>query len=823
MKKLLIILLFIPYSLLATNYHFANNGDDATGNGSIATPYQTISKVNSLWTAGTFAAGDSVCFKRGDLFYGTITVKESGSSGNNITIGAYGTGNKPIISGFTTISGWTDETGGIYSKTISAESFTNNIVTVNGVNVAMGRWPNGNTWRTYTSPVWHAEGSTFVDATLSDSPDWAGSEVVMRMLSGWYLVRNNLISNISGVVTQTPGTGASGSSGNAGHGYFIQDNLQTLDSLTEWYYDGTTLFMYFGVADPTDYTVKISTLDKLLTGGTYTSSSYDFITVDNITFQGSSISAMDLAYWCDGWKIQNCTFNYHGKNAISSYVATNTKIVNNIIKNTNNNGIALNWGGTGYGNTIRNNVLDSIGSLIGMMYSDDNGADGIALRDDGLATDTYDTITYNRITNVGHSGMRASLNNYYIKNNYINKFALIKMDAGGIYFYNGTNITIEDNIILNGYGQSGGGIAKSLSYGLPTPPNLNITGIYMDDNSSYMTITGNTSANNRDGGLFLLNSDHNTITYNTFYNNGYYAIGLGDELYGTDHTQSTRDNVITNNIFFAKGVGHATYAWRPLSVWAISTEVHALNDIPLFATWDYNIHTRPLDEDDLMRGFLASGAWDGTGYTLAQWQTYTGQDANSTASLVGVADEANIHFIYNDTTVNMTYTLSTGMKDVYNADYSGSIYIEPFTSRILLGAGTVSEGYPVDPEGVGYPTVWTFMSLPLTAISNYVGGVIFDDGGGTITDAGICWSATANPTIADSHKTGEDFGGVFEDSYHVTITGLTGGTTYHYRAYATNESGTGYGADISFTTPAYSIGKFGTKIGIYNGKIGVLK
>jgi hypothetical protein len=32
---------------------------------------------------------------------------------------------------------------------------------------------------------------------------------------------------------------------------------------------------------------------------------------------------------------------------------------------------------------------------------------------------------------------------------------------------------------------------------------------------------------------------------------------------------------------------------------------------------------------------------------------------------------------------------------------------------------------------------------------------------------------------------------------------LQPGTTYHYRMYATNQSGTGYGADEAFTTPAY--------------------
>lgn len=61
--------------------------------------------------------------------------------------------------------------------------------------------------------------------------------------------------------------------------------------------------------------------------------------------------------------------------------------------------------------------------------------------------------------------------------------------------------------------------------------------------------------------------------------------------------------------------------------------------------------------------------------------------------------------------------------------------------------------------------------------------------------AGICLSTSANPTTADMYQsitvtsTGE---------YSIDFTGLTAGTTYHYRAYAHNTSGDAYGADATF-------------------------
>ena len=76
------------------------------------------------------------------------------------------------------------------------------------------------------------------------------------------------------------------------------------------------------------------------------------------------------------------------------------------------------------------------------------------------------------------------------------------------------------------------------------------------------------------------------------------------------------------------------------------------------------------------------------------------------------------------------------------------------------------------------------------------GGNVTSDGGASVTERGVCWSLTANPTISDSHThDGSGTGG-----YTSSLTGLTPGEIYHVRAYATNSSGTGYGNDISFTT-----------------------
>ena len=94
------------------------------------------------------------------------------------------------------------------------------------------------------------------------------------------------------------------------------------------------------------------------------------------------------------------------------------------------------------------------------------------------------------------------------------------------------------------------------------------------------------------------------------------------------------------------------------------------------------------------------------------------------------------------------------------------------------------------------PEVTTAEVSAITDNSAQCGGTITSDGGETITARGVCWSTGQTPTISDN-KTNDGTG---TGSFTSNITGLTEGTTYYVRAYATNSAGTGYGSAMSFTT-----------------------
>lgn len=97
-----------------------------------------------------------------------------------------------------------------------------------------------------------------------------------------------------------------------------------------------------------------------------------------------------------------------------------------------------------------------------------------------------------------------------------------------------------------------------------------------------------------------------------------------------------------------------------------------------------------------------------------------------------------------------------------------------------------------------FPTVITLDATSITGTQATGNGTVVSAGGSSVTVRGFVWSTNPQPTLADNVVTS----GSGTGTYTGTISGLSGGTTYYYRAYATNSIGTGYGDNISFTTVA---------------------
>ena len=100
---------------------------------------------------------------------------------------------------------------------------------------------------------------------------------------------------------------------------------------------------------------------------------------------------------------------------------------------------------------------------------------------------------------------------------------------------------------------------------------------------------------------------------------------------------------------------------------------------------------------------------------------------------------------------------------------------------------------PAEPPVLGNITV-----SAITANTAYISGSIENDGGAEISDKGVIWNTSGNPTLDNNEgKTGAGGG---DGDISVTLTGLLPGTKYYVRGYAINSEGTSYSSQIDFTT-----------------------
>jgi parallel beta-helix repeat protein len=754
-----------------TTYYISNSGDDGDNGTSTSTPWKTLDKVNAF----TFSKGDNILFKRGDTWYGTITVSNSGADGNPITYGTYGTGEKPIITGFTTITDWINEGNGIWSKVISSESQTN-MVTIDGKNTGMGRFPNeGEAYLTYEN---FNTTISITDNQLIGTPNWTGAELVMRV-NNYRWRRVKIGSHIGTTLAYTT---LSTENGTAGNGYFIQNNIRTLDKLGEWYHNDTTgvFYMYFGSESPGDYTVNVATKENL-----FTTTGKAYITVSDLSFQGSISDAITNITRSDNFTLQNCDISFAGYNGINVN-GENSLIDNNTTIDCANSGIV----GVGPLITLTNNTVRRSGMIIGGFKSLPNGIMTLT-NNDGL-------IQYNIVDSCGGHGIRVNGSDLQVKNNFVNYAVHRLNDEGGIYCSRGAldtqGIIIDGNIVLNTIGYpEGGENATRWAFG-----------IILDYNSDHVTVTNNTVAFNRSSGLQTNNANNILIEDNTSFDNKTGII--------IQNTKANENNSFNNTVRYNKFISTGTNyvaQFKDLNTSLPTSNIGVVN---------YNVYTRPAD-DDYTIVYQYSGSSQKVG-TLKQWQTFSGLDANSTKSPQAIKSDNDLQFEYNAAKSNKIISLSQPMIDITGAKYTESVTLLPYTSVILMP--------DPDPDVIdtNKPTITDFtipgtssnLSVPVSSFiaSDNVGvtGYLLTESNTTPSAGSDNWTSTA-PTSYTLSSQGsktlyawvKDAAGNVSNSASATIMVITSTTSPGNTTYYISNSGDDGDNGTSTSTPWKTLDK----------------
>lgn len=289
-----------------------------------------------------------------------------------------------------------------------------------------------------------------------------------------------------------------------------------------------------------------------------------------------------------------------------------------------------------------------------------------------------------------------------------------------------------------------------------------------------------------------------------FYDNG------GNGLATNDNDRYVRKMEIYNNIFYKNGVGVTTS------------------------------NTLGTDVEELVRVFKNNISYANTTANMQKGGNSTIEYCTWRLKASSPYWENNPAYSVSD--ADFVSVDSTGIRGARQTD--GSLPVLTFLHLVEgsdligtgVGVGLVYDGdnlYHNDPPDLGAfgydaeePAPPELPEVTTTAITAYnafmatLGGTITSDGGGTLTASGIVWDTDINPTLSDNVIQAYE---LTETDFSVILRNIGGGKTIHVRAFATNETGTSYGADVTLTTPANaalknSAGKelkYGTKKLIY--------
>ncbi len=654
MKFVFLILLFLSFHSKATKYYVAKNGNDANAGTSKSTPWASLSKVNS----SKFAKNDSIFFKRSDTFYGCLIVSQ-----NNLYYGAYGTGVDPIITGFTNVSSWIRIGPNIWESSSKVSSLSNcNMVAVNGNNTAMGRYPN-NGYLTYNA---HENNSAIISASLTDTPNWTGGQVVIRM-THFGIDRNRIIFHSNHTIRYSS-LDSNGAVPINGYGFFIQDDSLTLDTTNEWYYNPSTKkIRIYNSIRPT--LVQVATIDTLV----YING-FNNITFDSIAFTGSNkitIKSNNSKHV----SVQNCNLNFSGLSGIdigstSDYFIAN----NNNIYNSNDVGIIND---TSINVSFTNNSIKNSGVFAGMgsqfNANTTTWLTTLSVKQGIRSEGAYATISNNKIDSTGYIPIFFYGDSVLIQNNYVNTFCYVMDDGGGIYSYSEwpsrvwKTRTIRNNIILNGIGASLGTI-------LYAGYNNQTAGIYLDASNSNFNLTGNLIYN-ANKGIFLNNSHEVNITRNTLYNNQY-------NLYISNFSKVIKmTNInIKRNIFieYPDTVALSSADKTENIYWLLQPDSVVGKYLPASIRADSNYYFHNSTQFVIIQGHI------GTYYTLSKWKAYLGQDAHSFSIPAFSRKSTAPLFYFNPTKKDSTIYFNGCYSDITGTVYANFIKLHPFGSAILF-------------------------------------------------------------------------------------------------------------------------------------------
>ncbi|MBA3705991.1 MAG: right-handed parallel beta-helix repeat-containing protein, partial [Bacteroidetes bacterium] len=338
----------------AKEFYISSSGDDSNDGSSPSTPVKSISQLNLLIVE--LRPGDVVLFERGCIFNGQLLMNAAGDNVSPIKFSAYGTGKNPVISGSIPVTNWSNYKEGIFKTRVTSEvkGFF-----FNEGRMTLARYPNSGYLRIGNPFAEPNKG--FTDNYLKQPNGyWNGSNVKIRT-ENWAYEYSSIIDFQDGRISYRDPTYYPAKSG---WGYYLDNNMNHLDTAGEWYFDKTNKDenLYFYIPDGInsgDMNIQCTVYDY----GFFSERESNNIIIKDLEFRNQFTSGIYFAGTISDLKIENCTFK--GQEQIGILIPGRSE--NNIIDNCrfyNINGKAVYLPAT-TNTTVSNNIFQSIGMMPG--------------------------------------------------------------------------------------------------------------------------------------------------------------------------------------------------------------------------------------------------------------------------------------------------------------------------------------------------------------------------------------------------------------------------------------------------------------------------
>ncbi len=518
-------------------YYVSASGSDSNP-GSLASPWQTITKVNATTTTGR-----TVHFNGGDRFEGALSLH----SGTNYT--SYGTG-RATISGGVAITTWTQVDAPHNIWRASWNSGRPRALYVDGTRCVRARTSTG-------LPSGSTSNSGGYSTASSSNPGYLStygnkSDIEFVYYFDWrnsFVPVSNVVSNTITMLT-TPWADFQANQDSQSKPYTVTYVENAYEIFTAnntagtFYQDRSANFVYLippAGGDPNSMTVIAPVLDQVVTGssvGNVTVSNLEFAHTTNLDINTAGfpeiqanicgqIPSHPFSTWantkaaidlnaCTSVRFTRCLIRHLGTAGISvRSTSTNCELDGNIIYDTSGNGVVV-GNGTGYTGlqpvnlSVNNNFIAKVGQEF-------QGAVGF-LQWWAVTTN----VTHNEVYKVPYTGISLGIGwgletnpsgatGNQITYNDVHSYMLRMDDGGGIYENSHNPLALT----THNYCHDSGSLTGTVG------------GIYLDDGSQGNAVSTNVVVQYGTHALFFNNNINNNVMTTNTSDGGAYDVNPG--------------------------------------------------------------------------------------------------------------------------------------------------------------------------------------------------------------------------------------------------------------------------------------------------------